>query len=200
MAEITASMVKDLREKTGVGMMECKKALNEAGGDMDKAATLLRERGLASAGKRSARATSQGLIATYIHMDRIGVMVEVNCETDFVARTDDFRNLCKDIAMHIAAANPPYVKPEDVPADVVEKEKEIFRAQVTGKPANIIEKIVDGKLGKFYEDNCLVEQIFVKDPEGKKRIKDIVTEAVARIGENIQINRFARFEIGASGE
>ena len=200
MAEITASMVKDLREKTGVGMMECKKALNEAGGDMEKASTLLRERGLASAGKRSARATSQGLIVTYIHMDRIGVMVEVNCETDFVARTDDFRNLCKDIAMHIAAANPPYVKPEDVPAGVVEKEKEIFRAQVTGKPANIIEKIVEGKLGKFYEDNCLVEQVFVKDPEGKKKIKDIVTEAVARIGENIQINRFARFEIGASGE
>jgi elongation factor Ts len=200
MAEITASMVKDLREKTGVGMMECKKALNEAGGDMEKASTLLRERGLASAGKRSARATSQGLIATYIHMDRIGVMVEVNCETDFVARTDDFRNLCKDIAMHIAAANPPYVKPEDVPAGVVEKEKDIFRAQVTGKPANIIEKIVEGKLGKFYEDNCLVEQVFVKDPEGKKKIKDIVTEAVARIGENIQINRFARFEIGASGE
>lgn len=196
MAEITAKMVNDLRKQTGVGMMECKKALAEAGGDIEKATTILRERGLATAAKKSDRATSQGLIATYIHMDKLGVMVEVNCETDFVAKTDDFRTMCKDIAMHIAAANPTYVNPEDVPADVVDKEKAIFKAQVEGKPANIIDKIVEGKIGKFYEEICLMEQVFVKDPEGKQKVKDLVTAAIAKIGENIKINRFARFQLG----
>ena len=196
MAEITAKMVNDLRKQTGVGMMECKKALTEAAGDLEKANTILRERGLATAAKKSDRATSQGLIATYIHMDKLGVMVEVNCETDFVAKTDDFRELCKDIAMHIAASNPAYISPGDVPAEVVEKEKDIFRAQVEGKPANIIEKIVEGKVNKFYEDICLLEQVFVKDPEGKKKIKDLITEAIAKIGENIKVNRFARFQLG----
>jgi len=196
MAEITATAVKDLREKTGVSMMECKKALTEAGGDMEKAVTLLRERGLASAQKKTGRATSQGLIYSYIHMDRVGVMVEVNCETDFVARTDDFRALCKDVAMHIAATNPSFVSPEEVPQSVVDKEKDIYRAQITGKPANIIEKIVEGKVAKYYEDACLTEQFFVKDPEGKLKIKDIVTAAIAKIGENIKIRRFARFQLG----
>jgi len=196
MAAITAKAVNELRQQTGVGMMECKKALTEAGGDMEKAVTVLRERGLAKASSKSDRATSQGLIATYVHMDKLGVMVEVNCETDFVARTDDFRNLCKDIAMHIAASNPTCVSPEDVPADLLEKEKAIFRAQVEGKPANIVDKIVEGKVNKFYEEICLTEQIFVKDPEGKLRIKDLVTAAVAKIGENIKINRFARFQLG----
>jgi elongation factor Ts len=196
MAAITAKAVNELRQQTGVGMMECKKALTEAGGDMEKAVTVLRERGLAKASSKSDRATSQGLIATYVHMDKLGVMVEVNCETDFVAKTDDFRTLCKDIAMHIAASNPTCVSPEDVPADLLEKEKAIFRAQVEGKPENIVDKIVEGKVGKFYEEICLTEQVFVKDPEGKQKIKDLVTAAVAKIGENIKINRFARFQLG----
>jgi len=196
MAAITAKAVNELRQQTGVGMMECKKALTEAGGDMEKAVTVLRERGLAKASSKSDRATSQGLIATYVHMDKLGVMVEVNCETDFVAKTDDFHTLCKDIAMHIAAANPTCISPEDVPADLLEKEKAIFRAQVEGKPANIVDKIVEGKVSKFYEEICLTEQVFVKDPDGKQKIKDLVTEAVARIGENIKINRFARFQLG----
>lgn len=198
MAEITADKVKQLRDVTGVSMMECKKALTEAGGDLDRANTILRERGLATAARKGGRETSQGLIASYIHMDKLGVMIEVNCETDFVARTDDFRGLCKDIAMHIAASNPAYVRPEDVPADVLEKEKEIFRAQVTGKPANIVEKIVEGKISKYYSDACLLEQVFVKDPEGKKKVKDIVTDAIAKLGENIRVRRFARFQVGES--
>ena len=196
MADITAKMVNDLRKQTGVGMMECKKALTEASGDLEKANTILRERGLATAAKKSDRATSQGLIATYIHMDKLGVMVEVNCETDFVAKTDDFRALCKDIAMHIAASNPAYISPEDVPAEALEKEKEIFRAQVEGKPANIIDKIVEGKVSKYYEEICLMEQVFVKDPDGKQKVKDLITAAIAKIGENIKVNRFARFQLG----
>lgn len=196
MAAITAEMVKKLRETTGVGMMECKKALSQANGDFDKATQMLREKGLATAEKRAGRSTGQGIIASYIHMDKLGVMVELNCETDFVAKTDDFRNLAKDIAMHIAAANPAYLNPEDVPAEIIAKEKEIFRAQVTGKPENIVEKILEGKIGKFYEDNCLIEQSFVKDPEGKTKIKDLISDAIARIGENIRISRFARFQLG----
>ncbi len=198
MAEITASSVKDLREKTGVGMMDCKKALTEAGGDMDKACDLLRQKGLASAAKRGGREASEGFIASYIHMDKLGVLVEINCETDFVARTDEFRALGKDIAMHIAATNPSYLNPESVPAEVVEKEKEIYRAQVTGKPANIVEKILEGKIQKFYDDTCLVEQFFVKDPEGKKKIKDLITDAIAKMGENIVLKRFVRFQLGES--
>ena len=196
MAAITAENVKKLRESTGVGMMECKKSLTEAGGDIEKATQLLRERGLASAEKRAGRDTSQGLIATYVHMGKLGVMVEINCETDFVARNDDFQTLCKDIAMHVAAANPAYIRPEDVPADLLDKEKEIFRAQVTGKPDNIIEKIVEGKVGKFYSEQCLTEQVFVKDPDGKQTVGELVTAAISKIGENIRINRFARFQLG----
>ncbi len=196
MAAITASTVKELRQTTGVGMMECKKALTEADGDIDKATTLLRERGLATAQKKSGRDTSQGLIATYIHMDKLGVMLEVNCETDFVAKTDDFKDLCKDIAMHIAAANPSYITSDEVPADVLDKEKEIFRAQVEGKPENIVDKIVEGKVAKFYSEICLMDQKFVKDPDGKLTIGDIVTAAIARIGENIQIKRFSRMQLG----
>lgn len=198
MAEITASAVKELREKTGAGMMDCKKALAEAGCDIEKAIDLLRQKGLSVAAKRGGRDASEGLIVSYIHMDKLGVMVEINCETDFVARTDDFRTLCKDIAMHVAAANPAYLDPASVPQDIIDREKEIFKAQVAGKPANIMEKILDGKIQKFFEDTCLVEQTFVKDPEGKKKIKDIVTDAIAKLGENVVIKRYARFQLGES--
>ena len=196
MTEISATAVKDLREKTGAGMMECKKALADAGGDFEKAIDLLRQKGLASAAKKSARSASQGLIGSYIHMDKIGVMVEINCETDFVARTDDFQGLLKDVAMHIAAANPTYLSREDVPQDVIDREKEIYKVQVTGKPAQVVDKIVEGKLEKFYTDTCLLDQIFVKDPDGKKKIKELVTEKVAKLGENIVIRRFMRFQLG----
>jgi elongation factor Ts len=197
MAEITATMVKELREKTGVGMMQCKKALADSGGDMERAVEILREKGLASAQKKAGRTASQGLIDSYIHMDKLGVLVELNCETDFVAKTDDFRALIKDIAMHIAATNPMYLNPEQVPTEVIEKEKDIFRAQITGKkPENIIEQILEGKLKKFYEENCLTEQVFVKDPDGKMKIKDLITEKVAKLGENIVIRRFGRFALG----
>jgi len=197
MAEVTATMVKELREKTGVGMMQCKKALTESGSDMERAVEILREKGRASAQKKMGRSALQGLIASYIHMDKLGVMVEVNCETDFVAKTEDFRELAKDIAMHIAAANPTYLGPEDVPDSVIEKEKDIFRAQITGdKPEKIVEQILEGKLRKFYDENCLTEQVFVKDPDGKKKIKDLIAEKVAKLGENIVIRRLARFGLG----
>jgi elongation factor Ts len=197
MTEITASLVKELREKTGAGMMECKKALTEAGGDLDKAVELLRQKGLATAQKKAGRTASEGLIASYIHMNKLGVLLELNCETDFVARTEDFKTLAKDIAMHIAATNPSYVSKEDVPQDVIEKEKEIYRAQISGKkPEHIIEKILEGKVEKFFEENCLLEQIFVKDPQQKKKVKDLITETVAKLGENIVIRRFARFQLG----
>lgn len=194
MTTISADVVKDLREKTGVGMMECKKALSEANGDFDKALTILRQKGLASASKKAGRAASQGLVGSYIHMDRIGVLVEINCETDFVARTDDFRNLVKDIAMHIAAANPTYVSREDVPPGTIEAEKEIYRSQVAGKPQPVVEKIVEGKLEKFFSEMCLLEQIFIKDE--KMKVKDLVVEKIAKLGENIIIKRFARFQVG----
>lgn len=193
---ITAEMVRDLREKTGAGMMDCKKALTETNGDAEKALDILRQRGLASAAKKSGRSASEGLVGSYIHMDKIGVMVEINCETDFVARTDDFRELVKDVAMHIAAANPSYVSREEVPQDVIEREKDIYRAQVTNKPAAVVEKILEGKLDKFFSDMCLLEQIFVKDPEGKKKVKDLVTEKIAKLGENVIVRRFARFQLG----
>jgi len=196
MTTISADMVKELREKTGVGMMECKKALTESSGDFDKAVAILRQKGLASASKKAGRVASEGIVGSYIHMDRIGVLVEVNCETDFVARTDDFRNMVKDIAMHIAAANPLYVSREDVPVDVIEKEKEIYRAQVSGKPPQVVEKIVEGKLEKFFSENCLLEQIFIKDPEQKLRVKDLVAEKIGKLGENIVIRRFVRFQVG----
>lgn len=196
MTTISAELVKNLREKTGAGMMECKKALTESNGDFEKAIDILRQKGLASAQKKSGRTASEGLIESYIHMGKLGSMVEINCETDFVARTDDFKNLAKDIAMHIAAANPLYLSREDVPQEVLEREKEIYRAQVTNKPPQIVEKIVEGKLEKFYTDFCLLDQIFIKDTEQKLKIKDLVTEKIAKLGENIIIRRFARFQLG----
>jgi elongation factor Ts len=196
MTEISASTVRDLREKTGAGMMECKRALTDAGGDSEKAIDILRQKGLASAAKKASRSASQGVIGSYIHMDKIGVMIEINCETDFVARTDDFQGLVKDVAMHIAAANPTYLAREDVTQDVLDREREIYKAQVEGKPAQVVDKIVEGKLERFYSDTCLLDQIFVKDPDGKKKIKDVVTDKVAKLGENIVIRRFARFQLG----
>src|SRR4051794_16818049 len=193
MAEISATMVRDLREKTGAGMMDCKKALTENGGDFTKAEEWLRKKGIAAAGKKAGRVAAEGLIGTYVHGGKIGVLVEVNCETDFVARNEDFQQLVKDIAMHIAAANPTYVRRDEVPADVLEKEKEIQRQQLKDakKPENIWEKILTGKLEKFYEQICLMDQLWVKDD--KKKISDLITERVAKIGENITIRRFARF-------
>jgi elongation factor Ts len=195
--EITASMVKQLREKTGVGMMDCKKALTEADGVMDKAITILREQGLAKAAQKAGRAVKEGSITAYIHPgDRLGVLVEVNCETDFVARTKDFKNFCKDIAMQIAATNPLVVKREDIKAELTEKEKDIYRTQALheGKPEKVVERIVEGKLEKYFQEVTLLEQPFIKDQD--KTIKDILTEAIARLGENIQINRFTRYHLG----
>jgi elongation factor Ts len=196
MTSISADMVRELREKTGAGMMECKKALAECDGDFERAHTILRQKGLASATKKAGRIASEGIVGSYIHMDRIGVMVEVNCETDFVARTDDFRNLVKDIAMHIAAANPLFVSREEVPETVVESEKEIYRSQVAGKPSQVADKIVEGKLEKFFNETCLLEQIFIKDAEQKLKVKDLVVEKIAKLGENIVVKRFARFQVG----
>jgi elongation factor Ts len=194
---ISASDIKELRDQTGVGMMDCKKALTEAAGNIDKALDLLRQKGLAMASKKASREASEGLVGSYIHMGgKIGVLVEVNCETDFVAKTDDYKELVKDIAMHIAAANPLYVKREDIPSGVIEKEKEIYASQVTNKPPQVVEKIIEGKLEKFYSDTCLVDQVFVKDPDQKTKIKDLIIERVAKLGENIQIKRFARFQLG----
>jgi elongation factor Ts len=196
MTAISAELVKNLREKTGAGMMECKKALTESNGDIEKAVDLLRQKGLATALKKAGRVASEGLVDSYVHMGKIGTIVEVNCETDFVARTDDFRELVKDVAMHIAAANPQFLTREEVPHDVLEREKEIYRAQVSDKPAHVVEKIIAGKLEKFYTDTCLLDQIFIKDPDQKKKINDLVTDKVAKLGENIIIRRFARFQLG----
>jgi elongation factor Ts len=198
---ITAEQVKQLREKTGAGMMECKAALTEADGDQEKAVDLLRKKGLASAAKRSGRATSNGVVGSYIHMGgKVGVLVEVNCETDFVARTDDFQTLVKELALHIAAADPRYVRREDVPADVLEKEKEIYRAQFadSGKPAPVVEKIVEGKLGSFYSQVVLIDQPSVRDPN--VTISQLIAQAAAKTGENIAVSRFARFKVGEGGE
>jgi elongation factor Ts len=197
MAEITAAQVKQLRDKTGAGMMECKAALTEANGNMDEAITLLRKRGLAQAAKRSGRTTAQGIVGSYIHLGgRIGVLVEVNCETDFVARTDDFTGLVKEVAMHIAAADPKWVRREDVPAEAVEREKAIYRAQMenTGKPEHVLEKIIEGKLGSFYAQVVLLDQPSVRD--GAVTIAQLVAQASAKTGENIQIGRFVRFRVG----
>ncbi|MGE5237299.1 MAG: translation elongation factor Ts [Chloroflexota bacterium] len=193
---VTAEMVRELREKTGAGMMDCKRALSESGGDSEAAIKILREKGLATAAKKAGRVASEGVIGSYIHMDKIGVLVEVNCETDFVARTDDFRGLVKDVAMHIAASNPGYLSREDVPADVIEREKEIYRAQIANKPPQVVEKIVEGKLEKFFGENCLLEQIFIKDPDQKQKVKDLITDKVAKLGENILVRRFVRFQLG----
>lgn len=192
---ITAQMVKELREKTGAGMMECKKALESSGGDFNKAIEILRQKGLATAQKKASREAREGIITSYIHMDKIGVMLELNCETDFVARNEEFRQLAKDIAMQIAAANPPYIQREDIPHDVIEKEKEIYKSQIKGnKPPQVIEKILEGKLEKFFEEVCLLDQPFIKEPE--KKIKDLITEKIAKFGENIMVKRFVRFQVG----
>lgn len=199
MAEIKAAMVKQLREKTGAGMMDCKKALLEVDGDMDKALEFLRKKGLATAQKRAGRAMTEGRIQSYIHMTgKLGVMVEVNCETDFVAKNEDFQEFAKNIAMHIAASNPLGIKPEDIPEEIVESEKDIYRAQALdmGKPENILDKIVEGKLKKFYQENCLLNQPFVRDPDIS--VADLMNELIAKIGENITIKRFVRYQIGES--
>ena len=197
MAEVTAALVKDLRERTGAGMMECKKALVEAKGDIGDAEVLLRKWGIAGAGKKATRATKQGLIGTYIHHGgQLGVLVEVNCESDFVARTDDFKELVHDVAMHIAAADPRFIRKEDVTEDVLAKEKEIARARALneGKPEKVVDKIVEGRLQKFYEEVCLLEQPFVK--EATLTVGQLVKTKIAKLGENIGIARFVRFKVG----
>jgi elongation factor Ts len=194
---ITADLVKQLRDMTGAGMMECKKALGETSGDLQKAVDVLRKSGIAKAEKRADRAASQGRVESYIHDGRIGVLIEVNCETDFVARTDDFLRLCKELAMQVAAAGADYVRREEVPADRVAREREIYAAQLAneGKPANIIEKILDGKVNKFYSEICLLEQPFIKDD--KKAVGDLVKETSAKTGENVIVRRFVRYRLGA---
>lgn len=194
---ISAQSVKELREKTGAGMMECKKALVEADGDYEKAVKLLREKGLAAASKKSGRATKEGVIGNYIHSNgKIGVLIEVNCETDFVARNEDFQSFVRDIAMQVAATSPICVRRDEVPADVLEKEKDIFRNQALaeGKPANIVDKIVEGRVSKFYAANCLYEQAFIKDDS--MTVEDLVKSKIATIKENISVRRFVRFEVG----
>ena len=192
---IDPKIVKQLREKTNAGMMDCKRALEEAGGDMTKAETILRTKGIASAGKKASRVTKEGIVASYIHLQgKVGVLVEVNCETDFVAKNENFRNFVKDITLHIAAAHPLYVSREDVPTSLIEAEREIYKAQVTGKPANVVEKIVDGKLDKFYSTVCLLEQGFIKNPD--VTIKDLLSSKIAELGENILIRRFTRYLVG----
>ncbi len=199
MSGISVENIQKLRSMTGAGIVDCKKALAEADNNIDKAVELLRKKGLALAAKKSSRATSQGLIESYIHAGgKLGVLVEVNCETDFVARTPEFQTLVKEIAMQIAAASPMWIKREDVPEEVVNKEKEIYRQQLKDekKPDNVIEKIIPGKLDKFYSQVCLLEQPHIRDASGKTKVKDIITEAVAKIGENIVVKRFARFRLG----
>lgn len=197
MAEISAAKVKELRERTGAGMMDCKKALNEVGGDMDKAIDFLREKGLAAAAKKEGRIAAEGIVEAYIHGGgRIGVMLELNCETDFVAKTEDFKQFARDIALQIAAAKPLYLTKAEVPEEVLEHEKNILRAQALneGKPEKIVDKMVEGRISKFYKEFCLLEQEFVKDPD--KTINDLVLEKTAKIGERIVIRRFARYEMG----
>ena len=198
MANITAAMVKELREKSGAGMMDCKSALSECDGDLEKAVDFLRKKGIATAAKRAGRATSEGTVQSYIHMGgKIGVMVEINCETDFVAKTDDFKDFAKNIAMHVAATSPVGIVPEDVPQEVIDREREIYKAQVIemGKPENMVDKIAEGKLNKFFKESCLMNQQYVKEPD--KTIADYLNEVIAKTGEKITIKRFARFQIGA---
>lgn len=195
--EVSASTVKALRERTGAGMMDCKKALAESGGDVQKAVDYLRRKGLAAAVKKADRAATDGGVAAYVHPGgKIGVLVEINCETDFVARTAEFQTLLKDIAMQVAAANPRYVRREEIPATELEKEKAIYRQQAleSGKPNTVVEKIIDGKIDRFYSEICLLEQSFIKDQD--KKVSEIVNDAIARLGENIRIRRFARYHLG----
>jgi len=194
---ISAGLVKELRERTGAGMMDCKKALSETGGDIEKAAVYLREKGLAAAAKKAGRIAAEGVVESYIHGGgKIGVLVEVNCETDFVAKTDEFRGLVRDIALQVAAAKPEFVRREEVPSEDLEKEKEILRAQALneGKPAKIVDKMVEGRIEKYYKEMCLLEQPFIKDTN--MTVQQLVTEKISKIGENINIRRFARFELG----
>jgi elongation factor Ts len=197
MATISAATVKELREKTGAGIMDCKNALSQCNGDTGKAVDFLRKKGLATAAKRAGRATTEGIVESYIHMDsKLGVLVEINCETDFVAKNEAFKEFAKNIAMHITATNPVGIRQEDVPKETIDKEKEIYRAQVLemGKPEKIVDKIVEGKLNKFFKDNCLMNQAYVRDPD--ITIEDLLKDMIAKIGENITIKRFARFKIG----
>lgn len=199
MATISATMVKQLREKTGAGIMDCKEALAECDGDISKSIDFLRKKGLATASKRSGRVMREGVIKSYIHTgSKLGAMVEIDCETDFVAKNDDFLEFAKNIAMHIAATNPVGIRPEDVPEEIINKEKEIYRAQAleTGKPEKIVDKIAEGKLQKFYKDNCLMTQVYVRDPS--VTIDDLLSGLIAKIGENIIIKRFVRFQVGES--
>ena len=201
MAEVTSAMVKDLREKTGAGMMDCKKALLESGGDAEKAVTWLREKGLATAGKKAGRSATEGAVGSYIHLGgKIGVLVEVNCESDFVARTEDFNNLVKEVGMHIAAAAPKWLRREEVPAEEVEKEKAIYRSQMEkeNKPAHVMDKIIEGKLGSFYSQFVLLDQPTIRDD--KVTVSQLVAQASAKTGENIQISRFVRFRVGEGAE
>lgn len=195
--EITSDMVKELRTATGAGVLDCRKALESANGDFDKAVTALREKGLAAAAKKANRDANEGLVGHYVHMgSKVASLVEVNCESDFVARTEEYKSLVHDLAMHVVAAKPQYLTPETVPAEVIEQEKAIYRTQLAeeNKPANVVERIVEGKLAKFYEDTCLMEQPFVKDPSVK--IKDLVNQHIAKLGENIRVRRFVRFAVG----
>jgi elongation factor Ts len=200
MADVTATMIKDLRERTGAGMSDCKKALTETEGDMDKASDYLRKKGLAAAAKKAGRVATEGLVQSYIHNGRVGVMVEVNCETDFVAKTDDFKNFVKDVAMHIAGAHPVPLYVSDVEVDpvVMQKEREILHAKAVeqGKKPEIVGKIVDGQIAKWKKDVCLVDQIWVRDPEGKKTIGQLLTDLIAKLGENMRVRRFVRWELG----
>ena len=197
MSGISATAVKELREISGAGMMDCKKALSEASGNLDKAMDILRKSGIAKAQKKSGRSTKEGMIYSYIHPgSKLGVLIEINCETDFVAKTDDFTNLSKDLAMHIAASAPISVKREDISLDVLERERDIYseQARQSGKPENIIDKMIEGRINKFYQENVLLEQAFVKDPD--KTVQDIITDTIAKLGENIVVSRFVRFQLG----
>jgi elongation factor Ts len=196
---ITAKQVAELRGQTGAGLMDCKKALTESEGDLEKAITILRKKGMASASKKAGRATSEGLIESYIHLGgKVGVLIEVNCETDFVAKTDDFKSFVKDLCLHIAAVNPICISRDEVPAALIEKEREIAASQAEGKPPAAVQKIVEGKLNKYYATACLLDQPFVKD--GEKSVQDILNEQISKLGENMQINRFSRFQIGEESE
>ncbi len=197
--QITAKQVGELREQTGAGLMDCKKALVEANGDLEQAVTILRKKGIASASKKAGRATSEGLIESYIHLGgKVGVLVEVNCETDFVAKTDDFKAFVKDICLHVAAASPVCVSREDVPESLIEKEREIAAAQAEGKPPAAVQKIIEGKLNKYYSTACLLEQPFVKNPD--QTVQEVLTEQISKLGENMQVNRFVRYQIGEDAE
>jgi elongation factor Ts len=195
MAEVNPTLVKRLRDKTNAGMMDCKNALLESDGDLNKAEDILRKKGIASASKKASRTAKEGVVASYIHLQgKVGVLVEINCETDFVAKNDNFRDFVKDITLHIAAAHPLYVSRNQVPVQSIEREREIYRAQVTGKPANIVEKIVEGKIEKYFSSVCLLDQAFIKNPD--QTIKDLFSLKIAELGENIVIRRFARYAVG----